>query len=581
MPLLFPQHGISLLKFEAALTALAVVLPFCFPRLFANWFARIERAGTRIAQRKRRAIVLVGLSVLLRLAILPAFPEPLPSIPDDFSFLLAADTFAHGRLTNPTPVMWTHFETTHVTMQPTYMSMYFPGYGLVLAAGQVLFHNPWLANVGVDGLMCAALCWMLQGWLPAPWALLGGFLAVLRLGLFSSWINSISVASHLLPALGGALVLGALPRLMRTGRLRYSVLIGAGFAILILARPYEGMLLGMPVAAVLGHWAVRGKNRPAPGVLLRRAALGLAVIVASMAWLGYYDYRAFESPFTLPYTVDRAQYAIVPYFIWQPQRIEPHYRYPVMQRLYEHEVGYYQKIHSVRGFIPMTLRKGLAVIIFFAAFALLPPLVMAHRVLLDRRVRFLVICTAVAAVGIVVIGIFGFPHYFSPFTAALYALGLQAMRHLRVWRLPNGAPVGRTMVRFCVAICVLSAVVGVFSAPLHVRVSSWQHQGWSTAWQDPRGLGVERAQINARLEQLPGLQLAIVHYSADHNPLDEWVCNGADLDDSKVIWARDGNPAAIQELATHYPHRRLWLVEPDAEPAAVVPYQAALEAQKN
>jgi hypothetical protein len=578
MPL---QHGISLLKFEAALTALSVVSPFCFPRLCADWFARIERAGKHLAVRKRLAVLIVGLSVLLRLAILPAFPEPLPTIPDDFSFLLAADTFAHGRVTNPTPAMWTHFETTHVTMQPTYISMYFPGYGLVLAVGQVLFHNPWLASVGVDALMCAALCWMLQAWLPAPWALLGGFLAVLRLGLFSSWINTISVGSTLPPAFAGALVLGAVPRLMRTGRLRYALLIGTGFAILVLTRPYEGMLLGIPVAALLGHWALRGKNRPAPGLLLRRAAPALALILASLAFLGYYDYQAFGSPLTLPYTVDRAQYAIVPYFIWQQQRTEPHYRYPVMQHLYEHEVGYYQRVHSVRGFIPMTLRKGLAVVVFFAAFALLPPLVMAHRVLLDRRVRFLVVCAAVGVVGIVIIGIFGFPHYLSPFTAAIYALGLQAMRHLRVWRLPNGAPAGRTIVRLCVASCLLSAVVSIFSAPLHVRVPRWPHQGWSTAWQDSRGLGADRAQINSRLEQLPGLQLAIVRYDAAHSPLDEWVCNGADLDESKVIWARDGEPAAIKELAAHYPQRKVWLVEPDTVPATMVPYQAAPDAPKN
>jgi hypothetical protein len=44
----------------------------------------------------------------------------------------------------------------------------------------------------VSALMCAALCWMLQAWLPANWALLGGMIAVLRLGVFSYWTNTIT-----------------------------------------------------------------------------------------------------------------------------------------------------------------------------------------------------------------------------------------------------------------------------------------------------------------------------------------------------------------------------------------------------
>ena len=160
--------------------------------------------------------------------------------------------------------MWTHFESIHITMQPTYQSMYFPGQGLLLAAGQVLFHQPWFAALAMDGLMCAALVWMLQAWLPPRWALLGGVIAVLRLGLFSYWINTYHAAA-LLSAFGGALVLGSLPRLMKTGRFRYGLLMSAGIAILVLTRPYEGLLMCLPVGVALGYWAVKKADRGRTG----------------------------------------------------------------------------------------------------------------------------------------------------------------------------------------------------------------------------------------------------------------------------------------------------------------------------
>jgi hypothetical protein len=209
---------------EGYLTTIAIAAAFAWPRLGNRWFVRIEGAFGRLARRKGLAVASVGISTfLLRLAIIPFCPIPLPFLPDDFSNLLAADTFAHGRLTSPTPAMWTHFETIHVDMKPTYMSMYFPAQGLVMAAGKVLFGSPWIGILCTSALMCAAICWMLQAWLPPGWALLGGFLAMLRLGLFSYWINTYTGAG-LIAGLGGALVLGALPRLMKTARFRYGLL---------------------------------------------------------------------------------------------------------------------------------------------------------------------------------------------------------------------------------------------------------------------------------------------------------------------------------------------------------------------
>src|SRR5580698_429300 len=213
----------SLILIEAGFTVLSIAIALALPRLCSSALAPLVRAFHHLACRKRLSVASVGAAaLLLRLAILPICPIPLPFVQDDFSFLLAADTFAAGRLTNPTPAMWTHFESIQITVQPTYMSMYFPAQGLILATGKVLFGHPWFGLLCINVLMCAALCWMLQAWLPPSWALLGGVIAVLRISLFSYWINTYSGGGSV-AALGGALLLGAMPRFIRTPRQRYSL----------------------------------------------------------------------------------------------------------------------------------------------------------------------------------------------------------------------------------------------------------------------------------------------------------------------------------------------------------------------
>src|SRR6266852_4655540 len=227
-----PDNGPSMMMIEGSLTATVVAVAFCWLRLGSTYFSRIEHVLGQLARRQGLAVAVAGITaLLLRLAILPLSPIPQQFIHDDFSFLLAADTFAFGRLTNPTPAMWAHFESFHITMKPTYMSMYFPAQGLVMAAGKLLTGHPWYGILVVTALMCSAICWMLQAWLPPTWALLGGILAILRIGLFSYWINTYAGAGSI-AALGGALVLGALPRFMNRVRLRDGLLLAAGVILL-------------------------------------------------------------------------------------------------------------------------------------------------------------------------------------------------------------------------------------------------------------------------------------------------------------------------------------------------------------
>jgi hypothetical protein len=561
---------------EVGVSALAVALAFGWPRIGNSWFSGIEQAFANFAQKKRIVVLFVGLAqVLLRLALLPIFPIPNPISPDDFSFMLAADTFQHGRLVNPTPAMWTHFESIHITMQPTYTTMYFPAQGLVMAAGKILFGHPWYGILLMSALMCAGICWMLQAWLPPRWALLGGLLAVLRLGLFSYWVNTYTGAGTI-TALGGALVLGSLPRLIKSARFCDGLLMALGMVLLITSRPYEGLLLCLPVAFALGRWLMFGENRPPLAILIRRATVPLVLVLAACVWMSYYDYRAFGSPLTLPYTVDRAAYARAPYYVWQSLRPAPVYRHEEMRRFYEQdEIKSYLRIHTLAGFIPQTARKVRDGLLFFAGAVLFAPLIMIGRVLRDKRVRFLVLCMAFFLAGMA-IEIYLIPHYLAAFTACFYAVGLQATRHMYVWK-PEGRPVGATAVRLLLTVCIALGGLRVLADPLHLTPPEWPAQGWIWSWSGPGHYGSERSNIEASLTQSPGNHLILVRYNTDHETHDEWVYNNADIDSSKVIWAREMDAANDRELFQYYRDRTVWLVEPDKLPVSLTVYPTSAD----
>jgi hypothetical protein len=208
---------------------------------------------------------------------------------------------------------------------------------------------------------------------------------------------------------------------------------------------------------------------------------------------------------------------------------------------FQNELTEFNKIHKTSGFLPQTFVKVLRSFEFYAGLVLLPPLIMMRRIFLDRRIRFLVLCVLVLAAGML-IEIFLIPHYLAPFTAAFYAIGLQAMRHLRVWS-PGDKPIGAAIIRLEAAICLILACLRLFPGPLHFAFPEWPASSWTDAWYGPDHFGTERARVESEMEQFPGQQLLLVRYSSRHNPLDEWVHNAPDIDTSKVVWAREMDAA--------------------------------------
>jgi hypothetical protein len=560
-----PAGRLTFVLIEIGMSILAC-LAACLPGVRFGWMSLLEKRFGQLARMRRHSVVTVGLAACsIRLAILPLSPIPKPFIHDEFSYLLAADTFASGRLTNPTHPMWAHFESFHITHVPSYMSMYFPAQGQVLAAGKVLVGHYWYGVLVSAGVMCAAICWMLQGWLPAGWALLGGMLAVLRLGLFSYWIDSYSGGA--VAAIGGALVLGALPRLVRKGRTRDGVLMAVGMSILATSRPYEGALLSASVLLFLLWRAVKGARVICAGVLLRRAAPAIALLMGTAAFMAYYNHRVFGNVLTLPYQVNRATYAVAPLFLWNMPEAEPVYRHAVMRNFYtEFELSFFQQARTLPGFLERSCAKLLAFFFFFLGPALAAPVFMLPRVLRDRRTRFLVLTAGLMGFGLGVNAWFA-PHYLAPFTAGVYGILLQGMRHLRVWR-PGGQFAGLFLVRATVLICLALLGLRLCGVPLNL-VGPWPSV---CAWYGSEGLGAARTAMLQSIESQPGRHLAIVRYTGGHDVMNEWVYNAADIDSSRVVWAREMDERSNAELIEYFKDRTAWLVEPDSIPPRISPY---------
>lgn len=460
--------------------------------LFAvsRWFAQlVRRPGLSVAL---VGIIAVAMSVALSLLHMPE-----PMVHDEFSYLLAADTFARGRLTNPTHPMWVHFESFHIIHQPTYQSKYPPGQGLVLAAGQVVGGHP-IVGVWISvGLACAAVCWMLWAWLPPRWAVSGGLLAALHPGILGRWGQSYMGGA--VAMVGGALVFGSLRRIIRRPRARDALLMGLGLAVLANSRPFEGLVVSLPAAVVLLAWMTR-KDGPAVGVSIRRIVLPILMVLGLTAGaMAFYNLRVTGNAFRLPYQVYAASYS-APFF--QDMKPDLAYRHKPMRDLYTRWQNDISLQRSISGLPEASARKILLLESFYLGLEPLLTLVrrletLPYRVisLLERFVllmygvlilatlpwvardgwmRFaLLTCGVLAALLLMAVPL-TVPHYAAPITCLIFALVLQAMRHLCLWRW-HGRRIGRFMVR-TILVVFLGSLAVLFAQRLLVNPNSWHLQ---------------------------------------------------------------------------------------------------------
>ena len=169
---------------------------------------------------------------------------PAPRVQDEFGYLLSAETFASGRLTNPTHPMWNHFESFHIIHTPSYNAKYPPLQALTLAVGSWLGH-PIVGACLASGVSIAALVWMLYGWLPVASRPFAWLFCVIHPGFHFQWGHSYMGGA--VAVTGAALLLGAFIRIDRQFKFRISAIAALGIFLLANSRPFEGLVLTIAV----------------------------------------------------------------------------------------------------------------------------------------------------------------------------------------------------------------------------------------------------------------------------------------------------------------------------------------------
>jgi len=546
---------------ELAFTVLLVGLAL----LFRPW---IEPFARRLAVNTGWSMALLAaLPVALRLGLLPHHAIPSPTVSDEFSHLLVADTLLHFRLANPAHAMHQFFETYFVLQEPTYSSIYAIGQGLALALGRVLFGHPW-AGVALSVAAFCSLCyWMLWAWTTPTWAFVGGVLAAIQFGPLNQWMNGYWGGA--VSATAGCLVFGALPRLRESGRTREALLLGLGLSLQLLTRPYESILL---VLSVLLFFLPALRHRDELRKLASAVPAVVLVVIPAVAVTLLQNKQVTGSWTTLPYVLSRYQYGVPATFTFQPNPM-PHRELTVEQQLdYKVQVAVHgDDKDTAAEYLSRLLRR-----VRFYRFFFLPPLYLALPFFLVRLREFRFAWVA-AALLIFALGANLYPYFYPHYIAAITCLcvlasvaGIEQLSRLSI----RGRPAGMDAVLLILFLC---GAHFLFWYGLHVfdnaefSVALRQFETWDLInHDDPEG----RIATREQLAQATGKQLVFVRYWPKHL-FQEWVHNDADIDAARIVWARDLGAAENEKLRRYYPGRTVWLLEPDAKPPRLTRYDAA------
>jgi hypothetical protein len=335
------------------------------------------------------------------------------------------------------------------------------------------------------------------------------------------------------------------------------------------SRPFEGGLLSLAVLLVLAYrlrprWRAKWRSVVVPAIP------GVCLFILGVAFTGYYCYRVTGSPLRMPYAVNRDTYgwpenlAILP-----PKRL--HLDHPMLEAMYEKEVSHHIHYSTPALAIDSLDTRFFDCWVFFVGPVLTLPMLLLPWALTEKDHLILAGLMALEAF-VNLFQLLLYPQHLAHVTGVIF--GLLTLGFWYLYGLVSRvSPVRARYMAVVLPLCLVAVSCLKFLAePLDVPVSYWER-----AYEIHRDA---RFAIEQSLSQRPGKQLVIVRYSPLHSPDQEWVYNRANIDASRVVWARDMGPKANRVLIDYFHDRRVWLLNVDQLPVVPVPYDASALEEK-
>jgi hypothetical protein len=401
------------------------------------------------------------------------------------------------------------------------------------------------------------------------WAFLGTLVVILKISVVGFWMNSYMGGA--VPAIGGALVIGSLPRLRRPdSRIAHSVMLGLGLVLLMNSRPFEGGILSLATLAYLSP-ALWRRIRKNPGYALKMVVLPAgALVTAGLLFTGYYSWRVTGSPFRMPYMVNRDTYGWPENLAFlAPKKLT--FRHQDLQDMYVKEVSRRDQYHTFTDILASLDTRFFDNWTFLTGPVLTVPFLLFPGLWRSRKLRPLAVFLAIIA-GLNLFQLVLYPYHLGPVIPIIFTFVAAALRQTYVTLARHNRTRGLYFV-VAVAACLLLVTAMKQNAELlQIPLAYWERAA------EPHG--EPRASIQNWLSARPRPQLVLVRYASSHSPDQEWIYNRADIDHSKVVWARDLGPGQNAKLLHYFSNREAWLLDADEYPQHVVHYQWVLEHQE-